>query len=811
VKIAAGLLLTAGLLGAGATMLVSAADPQTPPARAADNSAPAKADAGPARENLPDGAVARMGTVRLRHDLAHPSAVAAALSADHATLVLASDGAVHVCDADGRPLRDIDLPALRLALAPDGKALACANRDTLWLVDVSTGKEIRRLVAGPPNLFITLAFSPDGKTLAAGGEGVRFWDVETGKEKPAWDGFKTGVYRLSYSRDGARLAAGGDEYSRVAEAATGKALAEFDGQAVLSPDGKAAAVGHDKHWVVLWDVDAGQSLCDFGPDSKSGRPVAFSPDGRTLVTNGGPEAKCRLWDVKSSEKRAEMPGEALALSGDGKVLALAESCAVRLCDGATGEDLHPRFGHGGPIRRAVLSPDGRTLATCGPDHVCLWDAATGGLRRRLPPAPDDASGGGLFFSSDGGRLELWDKQRICWDTATGKKLDEVSDPPDEARPLAVTPDGRLRLLPGLRVWDVDAGEEVGQPLRKGDAPEITGWQAAALSRDGALAAAVQWSENLDRPNGLAVAVWTVKEGRLLRYLQGPTSTPRARITACLRGRTLAVAAGTRIQLWDLATGRETGSVEAPSDNALVALSPDGQLLATADDSGPILWEAATCKEVRRWKGHHGKVTALLFTPDGKTLLTGSMDTTALAWDVAGRLEARDGPPSAKELDAWWDALAGKDAAGAWRGVRALAAAPGPAAPLLKDRLKQRDAPEGRLARLIADLDDDDFDVREKATAELDRLKGEAVPALRKALAARPSAEAKQRIEGLLAKSAELSADELRALRAVCALEWMGTAEAKDALQAVADGGFVAAADAAQAALGRLVKRPAAMP
>jgi hypothetical protein len=269
-----------------------------------------------------------------------------------------------------------------------------------------------------------------------------------------------------------------------------------------------------------------------------------------------------------------------------------------------------------------------------------------------------------------------------------------------------------------------------------------------------------------------------------------------------------------VRLWDATTGQDIGVLTPPGPSAdEIALSPDGQLLAVGGAGGIQVWETATCQEVVRWKGHRGRVQSLLFAPDGKTLVSVGQDTTALVWDVAGRLEARDGPPAAKELDALWDDLGAADAAKAWRAVRALAAFPEASAPFLKGRVKAAEpADPRRLGRLIADLDAEDFAEREKATHELTEQGRQAVPALRAALAAGPSAEARQRIEALLAKSVTPNGEPLRALRAVCALEWMGTAEAKEALRAVAGGAPAAApTEAAAAALGRLPKRPAAAP
>jgi hypothetical protein len=173
------------------------------------------------------------------------------------------------------------------------------------------------------------------------------------------------------------------------------------------------------------------------------------------------------------------------------------------------------------------------------------------------------------------------------------------------------------------------------------------------------------------------------------------------------------------------------------------------------------------------------------------------------------------PPSLTQarLDHLWDDLGGKDPAREYVAVWALAASPGQSVPFLRERMRPADAPDDvtskKAAKLTAQLDDDDFDVRERATAELARLGKAARPALRAALAGKPSAEARQRIEKLLQPldEAGLSPEERRLLRAVEALEYAGVPEANKALEALAGG---AAGDPltehAREALARLAKR-----
>jgi len=133
---------------------------------------------------------------------------------------------------------------------------------------------------------------------------------------------------------------------------------------------------------------------------------------------------------------------------------------------------------------------------------------------------------------------------------------------------------------------------------------------------------------------------------------------------------------------------------------------------------------------------------------------------------------------------------GQDAVKAYRALGILAAAPPQVLPLLRDTLRPAAAlPAERLKKLIADLDDDDFGVREKATAELAKQGSAAESALRRALAGKPSAELRQRGEQLLrqARALVVLPDRLRQVRGLELLERLGTAEAKGLLKELTKG------------------------
>jgi len=265
------------------------------------------------------------------------------------------------------------------------------------------------------------------------------------------------------------------------------------------------------------------------------------------------------------------------------------------------------------------------------------------------------------------------------------------------------------------------------------------------------------------------------------------------------------------------SGTELRRYKAHQGSVLaLAISPDGKTLAWATNDNTIrLWEVATAQEVRTLTGYRGTVCSIAFAPDGKSLASASHETSLLIWDVPARVAKSGDALAARELEAFWADLAGTDAAKAYRAISALAAAPKSALPFLGQQLpKPIPKPEPqRLARLIADLDSDEFAPRQQATEELDKLGELAESAMRKELNGKlPSLELRRRLEQLLEKLTVQTPEQLRWPRAIQAVEWMDTTEATPLLEALAkDAPSRVVRQDATAALERLAQRAAMTP
>jgi RNA polymerase sigma factor (sigma-70 family) len=822
--LAAGV-VTLGLAAAGPTP--SAPPPSAPP--------PATTAEAPRLDRygdpLPEGAIARLGTVRFRQSF---HLFSLAFSPDGRTIVAGSPGR-NACLWDvttGREILQFEQGeyARSVAFSPDGRTVALAVRGKkAILCDAATGR-VTRTLDGHTSSVVGVAFSPDGRSVATGSydKTARVWDVATGREVARMEGHEKEVQALAYSPDGKLLAtASFDGTARVWDAFTGRERAVLRGATkelmavAFAPDGKTVAASGEEPHIHLWDATTGRELRALDTASPRVHALAFAPDGKSLASGQG-DGTVRLWGPATGTelRRWKASGgvliSAVTFAPDGQTLATGAGwgSTVRLWGPATGTEVRPTTGHHGFVQSLRYCDGGRSLVSVSRDREAItWHPATGRQVARLPSipmsfhAPAVAADGRMIASAEGpeGIVTLSD-------TVAGREARIIGRHGGYVVAVALSEDGKFVATGGedrtAKVWEVTTGR-LRHQFREAEMV-----YAVAFSPDGKLLASGTYANNY-RPTGETVRLRDMATGELVRTL------PRGFNTWSLAyspdGRRLAAAPGflpdprdtvypitAPIQVFEVATGKELCALDQPRGAYGVAFSADGEILATGgtdDDSTVRLWEMATGQELRRFVGHHTSAGPVAFAPDGRTLASGGGDSTILLWDLTGhRAAARPARPPA---DAWAD-LAGADAARAAQSVWDLALAGPAGVEFLRSHLPAaRPADPEKVARLLADLGGDAYRAREAATAELRRIGPGTEPALRRALADRPPLELKRRAEQLLAEL-DHGPEALRGLRAVRALEQTGTPEARAALAALAGGDPDARLTrSARAALGRI--------
>jgi RNA polymerase sigma factor (sigma-70 family) len=854
-KAGAALVLTVAILGTGlAAFQVRKADAPEPrqeeSKRAATEREQERTDEH--GDPLPQGALLRFGSARLRHGSV---IYASALSPDGTKLATAGAHSVILWDLDrGKILRRLPCDEGNtfccpgLAFSPDGTCLAYVRGNFFACVwDVRTGKELRRFARHYKDGLARFwegsgRLSHRSKEVVLISRGaIETWDVESGQRTASLP--VEGVSALS--PDGRfYLRHEGNDALVLGDARTGKVLSRLKVAAhqdgiengmAFSPDGKTLALVHNRKEIQLRETEGGKVVASFPLPESAQREitgsgggyweyrVAFSADGKTLLL-GTSQGLIHRWDLATHKELPPLRKHHCAVAGmhtlaDGRTLvSTGADGVIRRWDLRTGRHYAEPESYEGHSR-AAYSADGRLVAVGDSrGRIDLWDGRTGKRGRTLEQ--EGAAVTHLAFAPDGKLLAAADRSGTVrfWEVPGGRPGAVWEHKPEKGKwfcnGIAFSPDSRLLCISDypkqIRVMQVAGGKVLwkgknayGHAFSPDGAtllvaapagPHLTLLEAATGAKRTTVRLNTQLSDNVGVMYTLAFSA----DGHRLAVAHSGGGLMLCDGRSCAETHHLADGDLTRQEIIELRGGKRVNDIHA------LAFSPDGKWLAAAgSDRAVYLREAATGKEVLRLPGHEAEVSCVAFSPDGRRVFSYGQDGQGYLWD----LEPKPGAGPRAGLKELWTDLAWADAGKAYRAVWALSKDPR-AVDFLRKKLPPVAPPDrARVARLIADLDSDRFEVRDTAQRALAELAELAGPALEEAHRAAPSLEQRQRLDQLLASLKKgLSPSQVLQTRAVQALELASRADARQVLREWAGGAPAAhLTQEAQTALSRLHK------
>jgi WD40 repeat protein len=513
-------------------------------------------------------------------------------------------------------LRDHSGPILGMAISADGRWLASTADKVVKIWDVGSGQE-RFTLTGHELPVQDLAFSPDGRWLASVGRRsgqeqdltseTKLWDLQTAQEIRGLAEPTTPVTSLAFSPDSQHLA--------------------------------GAVGGHDRHGrrlpgaVKIWAIPSGKLLLTIPAGPAPLRGVAYSLDGKRLVT-GGEDTLVRVWDA--AVVRAPLltlrghrePVTAVAFSPDGRLLASASwDRTARVWDAKIEKPpVHTLSRHKGVVHSIAFSPDSSRLATASADRtVILWNVASGKETATLRGHAEAVYR--VVFSVDGWRVA----------TASGDQTVKIWSVPSLHAPrgesgkglhvssVAFSPDSRFVALGcrdrTIRLWDLSLGLPA-QILRDHAAP----FSSVAFRPDGRLLASAS--------DDHTVRIWDLATGETLCSLRGHVG-PVSMVAFSPDGRLASVGEDGQVRIWDpisgkelLTLGRHRGALHC------LAFNIDGRLAAAGQDGQIRVWDPDSGREILTLDGHRTPVYSVAFSPDGRFLASAGDDQVIKFHDAA---------------------------------------------------------------------------------------------------------------------------------------------------------------------------------
>jgi WD40 repeat protein len=452
----------------------------------------------------------------------------------------------------------------------------------------------------------------------------------------------------------------------------------------LSPDGRQLAAGGfsatftgnihlDVGAIRLYDFASGNLIVLVKGHTNSVSSVAFSPDGKRLISGGGDNSAI-IWDVEGRKLLHRMEGHtddiyAVAFTPDGqRVVTGSYDSTLRLWRVADGGLIAELKGHKGKVRSlAVRSSDAMIASGDEVGEIRLWDGNTGQFLRTL--ANQGGGVGSLRFSPNGkwllstiGYCASCNHTQHVWEVATGKEVVAYTGQGNTVVAAAISPDGKLAATGDgdnvIHVWELATGARLRGPERKPLVLAGTGapgW-AVGFSEDGRrFAWGTEWQSASGRHSHTSEAT-----SPLLFQLQLPTGSASLGRPEPINAATAKDFVRAHKSLGDYALSHRRGgayghyeaildlkrgdkmiaSIERGSTDGYGHISysftPDGQTITSGGSGGVLIAYDLKGQRLGNFVGHEGDVWAVTPSPDGRLLVSGSADQTVRLWNLRTR-------------------------------------------------------------------------------------------------------------------------------------------------------------------------------